>query len=132
MKVVIDTSALIAVIINERERKTIIEITREAELIAPHSIYWEIGNAFSAMLKRGRITLEQCSEAIKIFRRIPLAFVEINFLDCMEICGNQQIYAYDAYLIQCALQHGAPLLTLDKALREAASHYGIVVLGEQP
>jgi predicted nucleic acid-binding protein len=53
MDVVIDTSAVVAVIVGEPERDTIVELTTSHTLIGPGSIPWEVGNAFSAMFKRG-------------------------------------------------------------------------------
>lgn len=55
MEIVVDTSVIIAVIVDEPEKARLIESTKGASLIAPGSLYWEIGNAFSAMLKRKRI-----------------------------------------------------------------------------
>ena len=55
---VADTSTVIAVIANEPEKPLLIAKSQGYDLIAPRSLYWEIGNAFSAMIKRGRITLE--------------------------------------------------------------------------
>ncbi len=52
MDIVLDTSVIIAVIANEPEKRVLIRLTKGAELIAPQSVHWEIGNAFSAMLKR--------------------------------------------------------------------------------
>jgi len=55
--IIIDTSALIAVIAGEPERNRIVEITMGNTLIGPGSIPLEIGNAFSAMFKQNRLTL---------------------------------------------------------------------------
>jgi uncharacterized protein with PIN domain len=55
MDIVIDTSAIIAVLVDEPERQKIIEITEGHSLIGPGSIPWEIGNAFAAMFKRKRL-----------------------------------------------------------------------------
>ena len=49
MDIVIDISAIVAVIFNEPERKAIIKKTNGQTLIGPGSISWEIGNAFSAI-----------------------------------------------------------------------------------
>ena len=57
MDIVIDTSAIIAVMLNEPEKKKIIQITAGNTLVGPESIRWEIGNAFSAMFKQRRISL---------------------------------------------------------------------------
>jgi predicted nucleic acid-binding protein len=70
MDIVIDTSALIAVIVAEPERNKIIEITKGNTLIGPGSIPWEIGNAFSAMFKRNRISLNDLDFAH--FNTVPL------------------------------------------------------------
>ena len=52
MSIVIDTSAIIAVITNEPHKTKLLEITNGQERMSPRSVPWEIGNAFSAMLKR--------------------------------------------------------------------------------
>lgn len=72
MNIVIDTSALIAVIADEPERPKLIEVTIGTDLIAPQSVHWEIGNAFSAMFKRKRISLEQAEQALEIYHQIPI------------------------------------------------------------
>ena len=57
MKLIIDTSVIIAVLANEPIKKKLIKLTKGVELLAPTSVHWEIGNAFSAMLKRKRIEI---------------------------------------------------------------------------
>ena len=52
MKIVVDTSTIIAVIVGESEKDRLIDLTKDAIVVAPASIDWEVGNAFSAMLKR--------------------------------------------------------------------------------
>lgn len=64
MELVIDTSVIIAVLVNEPSKKKLIELTVGADLLAPESVHFEIGNAFSAMLKRNRIALPQVVQAI--------------------------------------------------------------------
>ena len=46
MNIVIDTSAIIAVIADEPEKARLIELTKGVTLVVPPSIKWEIGNAF--------------------------------------------------------------------------------------
>ena len=67
MEIVIDTSALVSVIVGEAERERIVEITTGNKLIGPGSIPWEIGNAFSAMFKKKRISLKEAEKGIAIF-----------------------------------------------------------------
>jgi predicted nucleic acid-binding protein len=70
--------------------------TRGYDLVAPRSLYWEIGNAFSAMLKRGCITLEQAKTAIEIYGQIPINLVDVDLKQALEIVDKHKVYAYDA------------------------------------
>ena len=127
MELVADTSTIIAVIANEPEKPLLVAKTQGYELIAPRSLYWEIGNAFSAMIKRGRITLEQATAAIEIYKQIPISLVDVDLVRALEIVDKHKVYAYDAYMIVCGLDHGCPLVTLDSGLAYAAKAAGVEV-----
>lgn len=120
MNVVIDTSALIAVIVGEPERNRIVEFTTGNTLIGPGSIPWEIGNAFSAMFKQNRLTLGEAQKGLVIFDSIPLRYIKPDFFNALKISKQANMYAYDAYFLDCAIKHKAPLLTLDRKLKTAA------------
>lgn len=124
---VVDTSTVIAVIANEPEKPLLIAKTQGYELLAPRSLAWEVGNAFSAMIKRGRITLAQAHAAIEIYEGIPLTLVDVDLRQALAIVDKHKIYAYDAYMIACAVNHGCPLLTLDGGLSYAAKAAGVEV-----
>ena len=85
MEIVIDTSALVAVIIDEPERPGIIQVTSGSFLIGPGSIPWEIGNAFSAMFKQNRLTLKQAKRGLEIFAAIPIRYVQPDMAHTMQI-----------------------------------------------
>ena len=120
MDVVIDTSALIAVIVGESERNRIIKFTTGNTLIGPGSILWEIGNAFSAMFKQNRLTFDEAKEGLLIFESIPLRYIKTDFVNALKISKQTNMYAYDAYFLDCAIRQKAPLLTLDQKLKTAA------------
>jgi len=120
MDIVIDTSVVIAVIANEPEKDTLVELTKGADLIAPYSVHWEIGNAFSAMLRRKRIKVEQAIIAVKLYRKIPIRFVDVELEESLKMADTLGVYAYDAYLIRCALKYKSPLISLDRNLVSAA------------
>lgn len=128
MEIAIDTSVIIAVITNEPDKARLIDVTDGATLLAPISINFEIGNAFSAMLKRQRIGLAQVLEALTIYRSIPIRWVDIELDESLRIASQLGVYAYDAYLIRCAEKYHCPLLTLDRALRVQAMAYGISIV----
>ncbi|MDX1614080.1 MAG: type II toxin-antitoxin system VapC family toxin [Candidatus Promineifilaceae bacterium] len=132
MDLVVDASVIIAVISNEVTKPALIEATGGADLIAPVSVHFEIGNAFSAMFKRERITLKQAHEALGYYQEIPVRYVEIELVESLTIAKQLDIYAYDAYLIRSAERYRSPLLTLDEALRVHARTYGVQILEVQP
>lgn len=128
MDIVADTSVLIAVITNEPERKKLIDLTKGTSLVVPPSVHWEIGNAFSAMLKRGRMTLAQVLQAIKLYRQIPLRLVDVELDEALIIAAQFNLYAYDAYLIRCAIKYNAPLISLDSGLVQIAQQADVRVI----
>ncbi len=128
MNITIDTSALIAVIGNEKSKQKIIEITTGSTLCAPMSVHWEIGNAFSAMFKRKKLEIKQSQKALIAYRGIPIKFIDVPLEQTLEISHALNIYAYDAYLIQCAQQTSTSLLTLDGGLKVAAKKLGVHLL----
>jgi predicted nucleic acid-binding protein len=128
MKIVIDTSALIAVIADEPEKARLIELTMGTTVVVPPSVKWEVGNAFSAMLKRSRLTIEQAVEALDVYHSISMDTVEINLKDAVRLAGKYNIYAYDAYILQCAIEYEPPLISLDEDLVEIAKRENIQVI----
>ena len=128
MNVVVDASAIIAVVVNEPSKTDIIEATQDASLIAPASIHWEIANAFSAMFKRERVSLDEALDAIDIYKQIPIRFIEVELEESLRIAHQFNIYAYDAYLLRCAQKYKAPLISLDKTLLELAKELKLQVI----
>ena len=132
MDLVIDTSAIIAVIANEPEREAIIEHTVGANLMAPASVHWEIGNAFSGMFKRHRITLSQAQQAIRSYDQMQFRFLDVDLGQSIRIAHELGLYAYDAYVLACALNVRSPLLTLDSELATSAGVAGVRIVEVKP
>jgi predicted nucleic acid-binding protein len=128
VNVVVDTSVIIAVIAGEPQQQTLVHLTKGADLIAPVSIHFEIGNALSAMLRRNRISLDKALLALAAYQQIPIRFVDIELDEALRIADAFGIYAYDAYLIRTALKFRAPLISLDRQLTECAKQMKVNVL----
>lgn len=64
MAIVVDTSVIIAVATVEPSRPRLISAVEGAELIAPGCLPWEVGNAFSAMFKRQRVSVDDALAAL--------------------------------------------------------------------
>lgn len=128
MDVVVDASVLLAIVTNEEDRPTLIRATVGADLLAPASVMWELGNALSAMLKRDRINLDEGQRALAACEAIPIRYVEVELNESLRIAAQYDIYAYDAYLLRCALKYRSPLLTLDRGLRHVAGQLSVRLL----
>jgi predicted nucleic acid-binding protein len=88
----------------------------------------EIGNAFSAMFKQDRLTLSEAQKGLSIFQSIPLRYVEPDFSNALQLSKSTHLYAYDAYILDCAIRYKSPLLTLDRRLKTAAQTINIETL----
>jgi predicted nucleic acid-binding protein len=126
--VIIDASAVIAVVTNEVHKPALIRLTEGVELLSPSSLPIEVGNAFSAMFKRRRISLSDAKSAVEAYQRIAIRLAPVDLGQALELSHQLNIYAYDAYLIACALHNRSPLLTVDGGLRDAARLVGVEVL----
>jgi len=115
-------------ILDEPEKARLVALTQGANLLAPGSLRWELGNALSAMFKRGSISLKDAQAALDVFHTIPIQFVEVDLGRALDMAHALGVYAYDAYMIACAVDHRAPLLTLDRALGRQAETYDVSVL----
>ncbi len=123
-----DTSVIIAVLLNEPIKASLIEATLSATLCAPASLHWEIGNALSAMFKQKRLSLDDAQKVLRIYKQIPLNLVDVDLGKSVQVSSDHGVYAYDAYFIVCAHKLHAPLLSLDKGLKLAAIQAGIKLM----
>ncbi len=128
MELIVDTSVLIAVLTGEPTRDHLIARTQGAELVAPGSVHWEVGNTFSALVKRRRLTLAEVQAALVAYAQIPIRFVDVELAAALELADRFGLYAYDAYLMACARRQRAPLLTLDTRLGRAAKEAGVALM----
>lgn len=128
MQIVIDPSAVLAVLLNEPERDSLITVTERAVLIAPASLPWEVGNALIAGLRRKRLSLDDVQAAWISYEGIPMRLVEIDVIRALHAAAEYGLYAYDAYVLEAALTRRLPLLTLDKALARAAGQAGVALV----
>jgi predicted nucleic acid-binding protein len=132
MKLVVDTSVLIAVLTDEPEREKIVGQTKGADLLAPSSVHWEVGNALAAMLKRKRIQREQVRAALNAYGQIPIRFVDVDLTEALEVAADYDLYAYDAYIIACARENQCGLISLDRGLLHAAKTARVHVVEVAP
>jgi predicted nucleic acid-binding protein len=131
MEIVLDASAIMAVIIDEPESNVVIDCTKNAIIVSPNLVFFEIANGLTKMMKKGIIgNKEKLINLIRIFQTIPIKATEINLEMSLEIAWNYRIYAYDAFYLETAKRLNLPLLTFDKGMRRIGKEMGIALLGE--
>jgi len=128
MKIIADTNTFIAVALNEPEKDLIIRLTGSCDLVSPEVLPFEIGNALTAMLKKGSLQADEVASAWEIVQHIPVDLRGINIKAALKIAIEFNIYAYDAYFLECADNLRSPLLTLDRGMKRIAKEMGIAIL----
>lgn len=128
MDISIDTSIVIAVILNEPTKPALLRATEGADLRSAASLPWEVGNALTALFKRERIDLGQAQKALESFEAIPIHLAEVDLGEAVKLGHEHGIYAYDGYILECARRYATPLLSLDRGQCEVAKRLGIEVL----
>ena len=127
MKIIADTNTFIAVALNEPEKAKIIRLTEGHDLIAPDVLPFEIGNALTAMMKKNALKKEEVLSAWEIVQRIPVDLRPANIKSALDIALKFNLYAYDAYFLECAKNLRSPLLTLDLGMQRVAREIGIKI-----
>lgn len=128
VQLVIDASAILAVLLREPRRDALVAATTSAELITPGSTPWEVGNALVAGRRRKRLTPDQMEAAWRSFQAIPMRQVDVDVYPSLRLAVEYGLYAYDAYVLEAALVRRIPLLTLDERLAKAAAEAGVALV----
>ena len=132
MKIVVDTNTFLAVALDEPEKPRIIAATRGHDLVAPEVLPFEVGNALTALMRRGALAPAQVTLTWDVVQGIPVELRPIEVRSALGIAGRFGIYAYDAYFLECALNLRLPLLTLDRNMTRIARELSIRVLEDAP
>lgn len=128
MELIADTNIFLAVVLNEPEKARIIRCTVEAELSAPEILPYEIGNALTAMCKRRQLSAEQAMAVQRVAAGIPVRLHPVGIGKALKLALKFNIYAYDAYFLECARLRACPLLTLDQRMQRVAMDMNIELL----
>ena len=113
MEIVSDASAFLAVALNEIDREWVIEKTSGDSIVSPEVLPYEIGSALIAMRRKGRLNDREILRAFDISQRITVRLFPVEIRAAIKIAVRFNIYAYDAYYLQCCIENGLPLISLD-------------------
>jgi len=125
--VVVDASAVLAVVLSEPERAGLIAATEGVLLVAPGSLPWGVGDGLVAAMRRRRLDLNAAMQAWEAFDAIPVQLVDIGLRAALQLALERGLYAYDAYVLKLAQERRLPLLTLDQPLQRAARAMGVAL-----
>ena len=88
MRIAADTNTYLAVALNEPERENIISLTSGHELVAPEVLPFEIGNALSAMVRRGRLTQTEAFAVYDIIQQMPVELRKVDIHQSIRIASE--------------------------------------------
>lgn len=128
MEIVSDASIFLAVVLDEGNRKWVIERTSGCGIVSPEVLPYEIANALIAVKRKGRLTDREILKAFNISQRIPVRLLPVKIYDAMKIAVKFNIYAYDAFYLQCCLETKLPLISLDNRMCDMAKSLSIKVV----
>lgn len=128
MEIVADASIFLAVVLNESDRDWIIHNTAGKGIVAPEVLPYEIGNALIAVKRKGRLKDREILRTFDLSQRIAVRLISVKIHDAMKIALRFNLYAYDAYYLQCSIENRLPLISLDERMCDIAGKLGIKVV----
>jgi predicted nucleic acid-binding protein len=128
MKMVVDVNIVLAVVLGEPEREWAIKVSRNATAFAPKSFPFELGNALSALFKRKRLSNDGVLAAWRAAAKYQVTLCDIDMAAALRLACVHNIYAYDAYIVQCAVEQKAVLMSLDRRMIAIAKGVGLDVM----
>jgi predicted nucleic acid-binding protein len=128
MKVVVDVNVVLAVVLGEPERDWAIAATSACVALAPRSFPFEVGNALTSLVKRRRISAEGVMAAWAAASAFQVLLRDVDMSAALRMAAVHNLYAYDAYILQCAVDGRAKLLTLDRQMVAVGRLIGLDVV----
>ncbi len=128
MEIVADASAFLAVVLNEDNRDWIIQRTAGKSIVSPEILPYEIGNALIAVKRKGRLDDREILRAFDLSQQIAVRLTSVKIHDSLKIALRFNIYAYDAYYLQCCIENKLSLISLDDRMCDIAENLGIKVV----
>jgi len=80
------------------------------------------------MMKKNTLKKDEVEFAWEIVKQIPVDLRRTNIKSALSIAIDFNLYAYDAYFLECAKNLHSPLLTLDPGMQRVAREMGVMIL----
>jgi predicted nucleic acid-binding protein len=123
---VVDASALAALLFGEPEAEAVAEELRDARLVAPALLGFELANVCLIKARRRPEQSPALTAAFKLRDRLAVEEVAVDHDLTLELAISTGLTAYDASYLWLAWKLGAELVTRDTQLAKA----GAMLLGK--
>jgi len=118
-KVVVDASALAAVLFGEPEAQIVAERLDESALITPTLFSYELANICWKKVRRHPEQRAKLLEAYSLRDRLEIEEVEVVISEVLLLADRENLTAYDASYLWLSQKLGLELVTLDRDINAA-------------
>lgn len=133
MPVVLDASAVVGLALDGEASdaaQRMLDHTVAHGGVVPTLFWYELRNALLMAERRGRITPDGVAAFLADVALLPIAVDDLpRDAVVLQLARQHGLTVYDATYLELAMRIGAPLATLDAALRLAAGRAGVVTVG---
>lgn len=119
VKIVVDASALAAVLFGEPEASKVAERLGDSALLAPTLFSYEIANICWKKLRRHPEKRAALLEAFSLLGRMEIEEVEVSIPEALLLADRENLTVYDASYLWMSRKLGLELITLDVKLEAA-------------
>lgn len=124
MAVVVDASAIAALLFGEAESEAVRRRLRGHALHAPSLIDYELANVAWKKLRGAAANAEATFAALAVARRLNVHLSQPDPVQVLALAAATAVTPYDASYLWLARTMGLPLVTLDQRLARAAERTG--------
>jgi len=121
---VVDASAVAALVFVEPEADGVAERLHGADLAAPQLLSYEIASLAAVKLRRRLVSRRAADSALALFGRLDLRLHAVDSADAFDTAARTGLTAHDGAYLWLARALGATLVTLDRRVARAAREEG--------
>lgn len=116
MTLVVDASAIAAIVFGEPTGKTVAAHLEDESLVAPALIDYELANIAWKKIRRHPTQHLQVTAAISAMQRLTITRLPVQIDEVLSLAVDTGLSAYDASYLWLAMSRDLELVTLDNEL----------------
>lgn len=121
---VVDACTVAALVFGEPDAQEIVNRLKNSDLAAPGLLPYEIASVCLKKIRRYPDQREALFSAFRLFLRMDIRFIEVDFTEVLILAERSGLTSYDASYLWLARKLQAELVTLDKQLLQAVADLG--------